>query len=475
MVEPVPAARLRRSWPQRVLIATNLALIVVCLSGAGTLGWFYAKFDRLPRVEIKEGVLAQERPPGEPQNYLLVGSDSREFVADAADEESFGTVAGARADTLMLVRVDPTARTVAMLSFPRDLYVAIAGTNSHNRINTAFENGPEQLIETIKQNFNVPIHHYAQVDFKGFKGLVDAVGGVTVYLPNPVRDWDTTVRPAINQTGLDIRDTGCVSLNGTQALAYVRSRHFQYFENGRWHADLTGDFGRIKRQQDFVIIALREALSKNLFNVVRFNRLANVAINNAKISKSIDPRDILDLGKSFHTLDPSVIQQYRLPVESYLGAGGASLVRIAPSERDEAERILDIFRGVAPPAEPEESPASVNVQVLNGSGRPNLAGDTSSQLQNVQFSVASPGTSRTLYATTTIRYAPGQVAKAQLLQRYLKADALLEEVPGQNTDTVLVLGRDFAGVLAQPRAAGPSTTTTTVATTDTTAPPAPDC
>lgn len=482
MAAPVPAARLRRTWPQRVLIAANVALIVGCLTGAGTLGWFYYQFGRLPRLEIAGGVLAEERPPGEPQNFLLVGSDTRDFVDTPEDQRSFGNVqqtGGARADTLMLVRIDPAAKTVAMVSFPRDLYVTIAGTTSRNRINTAYENGPAQLIQTITQNFNVPIHHYAQVDFRGFKGLVDAVGGVTVYLPNPVRDMDRTVRPARNQTGLDIRQTGCVKLNGTQALAYVRSRHFEYFENGKWQADLTGDFGRIKRQQDFVIVALREALSKDLLNPARANRLATVGIENAQISESLGLRDILDLGRSFRTLDPSVIQQHRLPVEGFRGPEGAAYVRIVPAEKAEAERVLDIFRGVVAPPAAELMATSVNVQVLNGSGITGLAGDTSAQLQAQQFSVASPGTSRTPYERTTIRFGPGQEAKARLLQRYLKADAVLESVPSQNTDTILVLGRDFAGVLAEPRpvdaAPAPTTTTTAPARTASTAAPAPDC
>src|SRR3954451_20451356 len=237
-------ARLRRTWAQRLLIAFNLALIVLCLSGAGGLGYFYYQFGKLPKIDLKQGTLAQETPPGDPQNFLLVGSDSRAFVEEgSSDQTHFGDVTdtgGQRADTIILVRVDPRTRRAAMVSFPRDLWLPIAPDGHSQRINTAFEDGPEQLIETIKSNFNIPIHHYAQVDFKGFQGLVDAVGGVTIYLATPVRD---------RVTGLNILDTGCVELHGDQSLAYVRSRHFHYFENGRWKPDPTGDLGRITRQQ----------------------------------------------------------------------------------------------------------------------------------------------------------------------------------------------------------------------------------
>ena len=114
-----------------------------------------------------------------------------------------------------------------MVSFPRDLWIPIAPDGHEQRINTAFTNGPEALIQTIKLNFQIPINHYMQVDFKGFQGLVDAVGGIELYLPGPVRD---------KVTGLNITDTGCVLFHGDQALSYVRSRHFQYQENGRWRS-----------------------------------------------------------------------------------------------------------------------------------------------------------------------------------------------------------------------------------------------
>jgi LCP family protein required for cell wall assembly len=475
MTVPASGVRPRRTWPQRILIAANLAIIVACLSGAGTLGWFYYQFGKLPRLDLAKGTLAPEQPGGDPQNFLLVGSDSRAFVDNPEDQKSFGNQAitgGARADTIMLVRVDPRAKTVAMVSFPRDLFLQIARTNGRNRINTAFDQGPEQLIETITQNFNVPIHHYAQVDFRGFKGLVDAVGGVKVYLAAPVRDWDGRR----NVTGLDIRQTGCLNLTGTQALAYVRSRHFETLENGRWKPDPSGDFGRIKRQQDFVIRAVREALTKDLLNPARANRLAQVAVKNAKISNSLDLRDILELGKSFHSLDPGVIQQYTLPVEPYTGAGGASYVRIIPTAKAkaDAETILDVFRGIAPAVDAPVTASETNVQVMNGSGVDGLAGDATSQLQQLGFGVGTPGTVK-VTTTTTVRYAPGQRAKAELVARYLKSDATLLESTGQKVDVQLVLGQGFAGVLAQPRALQATTTTAAPSGSTTTLPPSPQC
>jgi hypothetical protein len=83
-----PASRLHRSWPQRFLITFNCTLIAMCVMAASALGYSYYRFGNIPRVSLG-GFLADE-PPGRPQNYLLVGSDSREFVQGADDLEAFG-------------------------------------------------------------------------------------------------------------------------------------------------------------------------------------------------------------------------------------------------------------------------------------------------------------------------------------------------------------------------------------------------
>ncbi|MBW8827556.1 MAG: LCP family protein [Acidobacteria bacterium] len=463
------AVRSRRSWPQRLLIAFNLVVIVGCLTGAGGLGYLYYQFGRLPRIDLDPGHLTA-RDPGDPQNFLLVGSDSRAFVeAGSSDEASFGDAGqtgDARADTIILVRVDPRTRKAAMLSFPRDLWVPIAGTTHSQRINTAFAGGPQRLIDTIKQDFNVSIQHYAQVDFKGFKELVDAVGGVTVYLASPVRD---------HVTGLHVEATGCVELKGDQALAYVRSRHFQYKENGRWRSDPTGDLGRINRQQDFIRRAIREALAKGLLNPARLNRLVAVGVNNVKISKSLKIKHILELGREFHSLSPDTIQQYQLPV-SNTRHGAASTLDVLSRDQAKADKILDVFRGVTPESDKAVAVTDITVRVMNGSGVTGEAAETTAALRQLQFGTADPGTTYR-HSTTIVQYGDGQEAKARLLQRYLKAGAELQSVPNlSSVDVQLVTGEDYAGILQRPLPAT-STTTTAPAATSTSgkAVPAPQC
>ena len=141
----------------------------------------------------------------------------------------------------MLWRVNPATSQVAVLSFPRDLWVTIAGRSSEQRINVAYErDNPQRLIDTIYQNFLIEVDHYIQVDFCAFKILVDAVGGVSVPFDFPVRDPNT---------GLNVPEAGCFNFNGDHGLAYVRSRKLQYLTaRGQWKQDGPSDLGRIAGQ-----------------------------------------------------------------------------------------------------------------------------------------------------------------------------------------------------------------------------------
>jgi LCP family protein required for cell wall assembly len=470
MSAPVSAApRLRRTWPQRLLVALCLVLIVGCLTGAGGIGYFWIQFGRLDRVDIVNA--SPRQPPGDPENFLLVGSDSRGFVESDQERQSFGQVGGQRSDTVMLVRIDPRAKHAWMLSFPRDLWLPIAPDGHQERINTAYEAGnPQRLIDTIKANFNLPIHHYAEIDFKGFQTLVDTVGGVKLFVATPIRD---------HQTGLNITATGCVLFHGDQALSYVRSRYFEYYENGRWKQDPTSDLGRITRQQDFVRRALREALTKDLFNPKRLNGLVNVAVKNVTIDDELDLKAMLRLGRTFKSLDPAAVTQFNLPVVNATTSSGASVLQIPQKDLGTVNSILDVFRGTPPPAPaPNESvpvtPAGVTARVMNGSGVAGQAGDATSALRQAGFSVQAPGTTAVV-ARTTIRYAPGQHAKAELLSRYLVTGAeLVESTTVGAVDAVVITGADFQGVLATPDPPRPSTTTTST-TIPSTPLAAPEC
>jgi polyisoprenyl-teichoic acid--peptidoglycan teichoic acid transferase len=259
---------------------------------------------------------------------------------NAGDPVLVGRSATTNTDTIMILRVDPRNQQAAMVSLPRDLYVDLAG-GGRGRINEALAlGGPQRLIETIKQDFNIPINHYAMVDFRGFESLVNAVGGVPVYFQYPSRDqW----------TGLFQYDPGCVTLSGEQALAYARSRHFEISKSpNRWQEDPSSDFGRIHRQQQFIKAALRKAVSKGARNPFVLRDLLGFAQKNVTLDTSFSIGDIVDLGTSFSSFDPDSLLTFTPPATGTM-VGAMSVLLLDTSG---AQPIFDIFRGTVPMAAP---------------------------------------------------------------------------------------------------------------------------
>ena len=243
---PSDASRPRRTWPQRGVLAFNSLVIVGTLAAAGLIWTANDTLSDTRRVVIHSGASDGTSPPStagqsglptnqttttldlggavEAKNYLIVGSDSRDCIDPASPYAGAflteGSDIGDRSDTIMVLRVDPDESQAAILSFPRDLWVRIGSTNRKSRINSAFDKeDPGRLVETIEENFSIPVDHYIEVDFCAFKYLVDAVGGVKIPFEYATRD---------RYTGLDITEPGCYTMTGDAALAYVRSRHYQY-------------------------------------------------------------------------------------------------------------------------------------------------------------------------------------------------------------------------------------------------------
>jgi LCP family protein required for cell wall assembly len=469
----VTAASTHRTWPQRLLIIFNVICIVGALCAAGTLAYFNDKLGDITRIQLGGDTLreAEDRPPGAPINYLLVGADDDAGLdADDPETRGRGTIAGARTDTIMVLRLDPKDTTARLLSFPRDLWVPIAGTDTRRRINEAFQgNGPaaaQRLIETIKLNFGIPIDHYVQVNFASFKKLVDSIGGVPIYFDEPVR---------ARSSGLAIPYAGCWTLDGTQALAFARARKdYQVFRDNEWQLDPSGDLGRINRQQYFLRVALKRAISKGIRNPATLRRLVDIGVQSVGIDEQLRPADVMDLGQRFRNFSPVNLKTYTVPVDDAV-RGGAQVLEL---RADEAEPILTIFRG-EPVEETDDStapltPTQVRVQVVNGSRVDGQARQMTEELTRIGFIPVTPGNADTI-PTTTLRYAPGRAAQARLVARYLVGPVTFEEsdqVVGM--DVVLVTGTDFQGASTEPKAddqvpqVSTSTTTTTTTVPDTT-------
>lgn len=278
------------------------------------------------------------------QNFLLTGSDNGACTdPNSATSGGIGdrTSLGERSDTIMIIRIDPSSNKAAILSFPRDLWVDIAGTTRQNRINSAFQStDPNRLVATIQENFGVPIDHYVNINFCAFKEIVTAVDGVKVPFLYPTRD---------KKTGFNVTAPGCINFDGDIALAYVRSRSgYRYFDptTQEWREDPTGDLGRIKRQQDFLRRSIQRALDKGSKSLSVANELLNSALKNVITDDQLTPRNALTLAQAMRDLNTQEIGAYT--IDSYPKRIGDMSVLIPSLKTDEMKNVLAIFQGKAP-------------------------------------------------------------------------------------------------------------------------------
>ena len=262
-------------------------------------------------------------------NVLLVGSDSREGLDSAEDVTRFGSVGGNRADTIILAQLVPGQRRGVLLHFPRDLYVTLhaEGRQFPSKINAAYGHGPQSVIDTVGALTGVPINHYMEIDIRGFRAMVDAVGGI-----------DVTNETALYDSKLNFRlPAGESHLDGNQALSFVRARY----------ATPDGDFGRIRRQQQF-IRAVMDKVGKPsvLGNPVRVNELARAFASNVRVDQYFQLDDLVRFALSVRDTGVDRLETFSVPGD--IGArGGASVVIM---RENEAAPIFSALRNVDDPA-----------------------------------------------------------------------------------------------------------------------------
>ncbi len=322
--------------PRRRSSAPIGLVFAVATAAVGAIGVTSAA-DRqvgdVERIENLDDVL--QAVDGPAINYLLIGSDTR----DGSDPNSpdfgsigdTGVVSGRSSDTIMVLRQERDGEGAALLSFPRDLWVTHADTGRDQRINATYNRGADVLAATIAQEFGIPINHVVDVDFFGFKALVDEIGGTTICFDFATRDTNS---------GLD-QQPGCNLLDGTQALAYARSRNYEEFRDGDWRKDPTADLGRIERQQQFISTTVDQTLRKLTSDPFLASELIDATTDSLRLDPNLDPFSAAGtlrkaFGQGFTT--------YQLPVDGATIQGNSVLLL----REAEAQPILDYFRGVGP-------------------------------------------------------------------------------------------------------------------------------
>jgi LCP family protein required for cell wall assembly len=398
----------RRTWPQRLLLGVNALVITGCFAGAGALVVARNLGNSLNKVELAdassvttsptsiitgttiEGVTevalptdvtdpnapTETLPEADPEakNFLITGADNDACVdPNSPYAAAFGdrTNMGERSDTIMVMRVDPSTKRAAVLSFPRDLWVKIAGTNKNSRINSAYvKDDPTKLIYTLMLNFGIPVDHFIQIDFCAFKTIVDALGGVAVPFDYPARD---------THTGLYVPEPGCFTFDGDHALAYVRSRYYQYYdENGKWKSDPLSDLGRVSRQQDFLRRVLSAALSRGVTDPSVARGLIDAAQKNVVVDSKLTLNKMLEFVGVLRDFDPGGIATYQIEANGKTISGQSVLV---PSIKgDNMQAILAIFKGEAElagaPEQVFETTTTVGTPSTDGSAPDTAAPDT---------------------------------------------------------------------------------------------------
>jgi LCP family protein required for cell wall assembly len=275
---PAPTPPKKRH-PVRILfgvLAVVILLMIIGLVAVPIYAW--------SQVQRVDEAPSGQRPANQPgTTFLLVGSDSRAGLTKAERKKlGTGNTAGQRTDTIMILYI-PTAGEPALISVPRDSYLPIPGHGS-NKVNAAYSlGGPKLLVKTIEQNTGLRMDGYLEIGFGGFVNVIDAVGGINMCLPKAIKDKDSHIN----------LPKGCQTLNGTNALGYVRMRK----------ADPLGDLGRVQRQRAMLAaVAKKGASLGTVLNPVRYWQLNKAAAQSVALGKTTSFWQMLRLALAMKTV-----------------------------------------------------------------------------------------------------------------------------------------------------------------------------
>ncbi len=421
----------------------------------------------IKRVHLQ---IADEPPEG--ANYLIIGSDTRDGD-DYSPEDKLafcdpviGCDGSRRSDTLMVAHVEPGSRRTLIVSFPRDLLVRIPNHGTGlQKINAAYSyDGPQTVIDTLRENFGIPIHHYLEVGFKTFRDIVDAIGTVRVGFNYPTQD---------EYTGLSVA-AGCVALDKDNALAYVRARSLLELHNNRWEpaGRDAPDIHRIERQQAFIRKLAGLAIQKSLDNPRLAITITDRVLARLTADQALDRGNVNALIRAFRTIDANDTRALEFQTLPWKPQGAADLVP-GPGYENVVARLTTFGSDDRQPTT-SVVPANVRVAVLDGTGGASDAGDAARVLGAQGFVASSRGTTKRA-EISEIRYRPDQISAARLLAEFVEDARLVADDTITNGKITLVLGQSFNAITVTTtttRAPGATAAATAPASATTAARPA---
>ena len=458
--QPPPPKRSR--WATfRTVLGWMLVVLLVAVGSAagGAYLWFHESVADVVASTPEVKVAAKRLDialPGEPATALVIGYDRR------AGELNKGHVP--RSDTIMLVRADPETKSVSLLSFPRDLWVEIhcpGQATFSARINGAYsECGTKGTLETVRKLTGLPINYLITVNFRGFRQLVDAIGGI----------WMDVDRRYFNDQGGDFGYAtinlfpGYQKLGGYQALDYVRYRHSD--------SDLT----RLARQQLFVH-AFKNQIKANT-GPLDLPRVVKTITKNVEVgqggNKELDLKTVYRYALFAYSLPPGNFFQSKLEgLEE-----NASYDILVPEENirkavqeftnpdvESPQKATRVALNEKPKASRDKAPPAreTTITVLNGNGVSGSAGTASYLLSQRSYTMVYPPDGKNAnapnweYFKTRIHYdksQAGSLAAAKRVAALFGTDDLqpldpkIAALSNQSMLTVIV-GQTFHGTLAE--------------------------
>ncbi|MFJ8598220.1 LCP family protein [Streptomyces shenzhenensis] len=264
------------NWRRRIKWTAVTVVGVLVVTTVATYFWADSKLNR----DVDLSTVIDRPEAGKGTNYLIVGSDSRKGMSDEEKKKLHtGSAEGQRTDSMMILHVGGNGDT--LISLPRDSDVEIPsykgstsgkvyqGTGRRTKLNAAYaEDGPALLVRTVEFNTGLHIDHYVEIGFAGFANIVDAVGGVEITIDKGFKD---------KYSGADF-GAGKQTLNGEQALAFVRTRH----------AFATSDLQRTKNQQKFLsALAHQVATPSTVLNPFKLYPTLGAGLDSLTVDKDM--------------------------------------------------------------------------------------------------------------------------------------------------------------------------------------------
>jgi LCP family protein required for cell wall assembly len=454
------------------------ALVLVCLLAVGG-GYAYVRYE-IDRVKVapsvgatREGCFVDilcKRPDTyhaagglQPENILLIGNQTRQGLT-YQQQLQYGftsTHSGSLADIMMVLHLDPVTDTASVLSIPRDLFAPMpAGSlvGSYQKMDAALNNGPsgpENLMNAIQEDLGIPINHFVMLDFNGFINIVNALGGINVYFPEPV--WDA-------ESLLWEPNPGCRHLNGTEALALVRARHLQYEPPGMhaprydWPQEAESDLARIVRTHTFMKIVAETALHEGKTNLLAANSFLNAVIPDMTVDQGLKDQ-MLTLVLHYRHINPNTVKETTLPtapVNNYYYDGyemGDVLFPVQPDDNN-------VIKAWDPQAFPTPvPPKSVSVVSLTGSAAAAATAGQALASDGLKVSGETAGSVPSSTTVTWVDYRAGDLARALYVMKFLKGAVMLQRSTTLAPGTIEVELGSTVTVASKPALRAPGTST----------------